>query len=61
VLCRNVENEVIQAAATVEKVRTTTLVAKIREMILKSKHPQGVVYMRKTDVLRQVKFILVVI
>jgi hypothetical protein len=61
VLCRNIENEVIQAAATVGKVRTTTLVAKIWEMILKSEHPQGVVYMCKIDALRQVKFILVVI
>jgi hypothetical protein len=54
-LCRRIENEVIQAAATVGKVRTSMLVAEIREKILRSQYPRGVVYMRKIDALRQVK------
>jgi hypothetical protein len=39
----------------VGKVRTSTLVAKIREKILRSQYPRGVVHMRKIDALRQVK------
>jgi hypothetical protein len=53
-LCvRQIENDVIKAAAMVGKVRTSTLVAKIRERILKSSHHQGVIYMRKIDAIRQ--------
>jgi hypothetical protein len=54
---RQIENEVIKAAALVGKVRTCTLVAKIREKILKSSYPQGVAYMRKIDAIRQASFI----
>jgi hypothetical protein len=51
---RKIEEEVLKCAAIVGKVRTTTLVAKIRERILRSDHPQGVIHMRKIDALRQV-------
>jgi hypothetical protein len=54
-LCRKIEDDVIKAAAVVGKMRTTTLVAKIREKILKSEHPQGVIHMRKIDALRQAR------
>jgi hypothetical protein len=53
-LFRHIENEVIRAAALVGKVRTSTLVSKIREKILRSQHHQGVIYMRKIDAIRQV-------
>jgi hypothetical protein len=51
---RNIEDDVIRAAALVGKVKTTTLVAKIREKILKSNHPESVISMRKVDALHQV-------
>jgi hypothetical protein len=54
--CRKIEEEVIKSAALVGKVRTTTLIAKIRERILRSPHPQAVIHMRKIDALRQVVF-----
>jgi hypothetical protein len=51
---RKLEDEVIRSAAMVGKVRTTTLVAKIRQRILQSGHPQAVIHMRNIDALRQV-------
>ncbi len=50
---RQIVTDVIKAAAMVGKVRTSTLVAKIQERILKSSHHQGVIYMRTIDVIRQ--------
>jgi hypothetical protein len=55
---RKIEEEVLKSAAIVGKVRTTTLVAKIREKILKSDFPQGVIHMRKIDAIRQVRGLL---
>jgi hypothetical protein len=37
----------------VGKVRTTTLVTKIRKMIANSDHPEAVSYMRNIDAIRQ--------
>jgi hypothetical protein len=44
---------VLKSAAVVGKVRTVTLVAKIRQKILQSKYPKAVIYMRKIDAMRQ--------
>ncbi len=43
----------LKSAAVAGKVRTVTLVAKIRQKILQSKYPKAVIYMRKIDALRQ--------
>ncbi len=55
---RKIESEVLKSAGTVGKVRTTTLVARIRERILKSEYPKAVIHMRKIDALRQVPLII---
>jgi hypothetical protein len=51
--CRDLEQEIIGAAAKLGKIKPVTLVVKVRAAIAKSAHPGGLAYMRTIAALRQ--------